>query len=57
MNALVALPVFNEGAHVRVVIEPVQQYATHILVVYDGSTDGTSDVFNVVPGNASFATR
>jgi glycosyltransferase involved in cell wall biosynthesis len=50
MSALVALPVFNEVAHARVVIEQVQQYAADILVADDGSTDGTSDVLSMMSG-------
>jgi dolichol-phosphate mannosyltransferase len=38
---LTALPVYNEQAHVATVLSTVKKYATHILVVDDGSTDGT----------------
>ena len=41
---LVALPVYNECRHVRAVLEAVCRYADHILVIDDGSTDGTGDV-------------
>lgn len=38
---LTALPVFNEADHVPQVLEQVLQFADHVLVVDDGSTDGT----------------
>ena len=38
---LIALPVFNEAGHVAEVLHAVRRYAAHILVVNDGSTDGT----------------
>jgi hypothetical protein len=39
---LVALPVFNEVSTVHAVLDQVNKHARHILVVDDGSTDGTS---------------
>ena len=39
---LVALPVFNEVSTVHAVLDQVSKHARHILVVDDGSTDGTS---------------
>jgi dolichol-phosphate mannosyltransferase len=41
MNFLTALPVHNEERHVAEVLERVQRYSAHVLVVDDGSTDGT----------------
>ncbi|MCX7403646.1 MAG: glycosyltransferase family 2 protein [Planctomycetia bacterium] len=41
---LVALPVYNEVAYVSTVLDQVLRYATDVLVVDDGSTDGTADV-------------
>lgn len=41
---LTALPVYNELAHVGPVLDEVARYADDILVVDDGSTDGTSDL-------------
>lgn len=41
---LTALPVFNEAAHVDRVLDEVLRFAPEVLVVDDGSTDGTSDV-------------
>jgi glycosyltransferase involved in cell wall biosynthesis len=46
MKALVALPVFNEVKHVNVVLDEVGRYADDILVIDDGSTDGTSDLLS-----------
>lgn len=40
---LAALPVFNEVQYVHGVLDEVLQYADRVLVVDDGSTDGTSD--------------
>ena len=42
MRSLVALPVFNEAKHVDAVLDEVRRYVKTILVVDDGSTDGTS---------------
>ena len=39
---LAALPVYNEVQSVNGVLDEVAKYADHILVVDDGSTDGTS---------------
>ncbi|MDB4678750.1 glycosyltransferase family 2 protein [Rhodopirellula sp.] len=41
---LAALPVYNESKFVDGVLNEVKQYADHVLVVDDGSTDGTSAV-------------
>jgi dolichol-phosphate mannosyltransferase len=40
---LAALPVYNEVGYVDEVLNEVKLYASNILVVDDGSTDGTSD--------------
>ncbi len=40
---LTALPVFNEVSHVDAVLDQIQQYSPEVLVVDDGSTDGTSE--------------
>jgi glycosyltransferase involved in cell wall biosynthesis len=47
---LIAIPVYNEAAHVVDVLEHVKQHADHILVVNDGSTDGTSSLLNGIEG-------
>ena len=40
---LTALPVFNEVSHVNSVLDQVRQFSRHVLVVDDGSTDGTRE--------------
>lgn len=40
---LTALPVYNEAAHVEDVLNEVSRYSREILVVDDGSTDGTGE--------------
>ena len=39
---ITALPVYNEVRHVSRVLDEVSQYSPEILVVDDGSTDGTA---------------
>jgi glycosyltransferase involved in cell wall biosynthesis len=41
---LTALPVYNEAEHVAAVLEEVLRHTANVLVVDDGSTDGTSRV-------------
>ena len=50
MRWLTAIPVYNEAKHVREVLAQVQQYSPHILVVNDGSTDGTARLLDAEPG-------
>ena len=47
---LTALPVYNEVSHVRKVLEEVRRYSPEVLVVDDGSTDGTSEVLDGIDG-------
>jgi glycosyltransferase involved in cell wall biosynthesis len=42
-NWLAALPVFNEAGYVDEVLNQVSKYADNVLVVNDGSTDGTAE--------------
>ncbi len=49
MRILTALPVFNEVNHVARVLDEVRRYTEHILVVDDGSTDGTSRILSETP--------
>jgi dolichol-phosphate mannosyltransferase len=42
MKLLTAIPVFNEERHVEGVLREVRRYSPDILVVNDGSTDGTA---------------
>jgi len=46
MKTLVALPVFNEAKHVTAVLDEVVRFADNVLVVDDGSTDGTSQLLS-----------
>ncbi len=41
---LIALPVFNEAGHVVEVLDEVRRHTDHVLVVDDGSTDGTASL-------------
>ena len=41
---LTALPVYNEVGYVDGVLDEVVQHADHVLVIDDGSSDGTADV-------------
>ncbi len=47
---LTALPVYNEVSHVGPVLQHVRQFAQDILVVNDGSTDGTAAALAEIPG-------
>ena len=44
MNLLIAIPTYNEVKHVNDVIDQVRAYHPDILMVDDGSSDGTADV-------------
>lgn len=41
---LLAIPVYNEARYVRGVLAEVRKYSRNILVIDDGSTDGTADI-------------
>jgi len=41
---LAALPVFNEARHLNAVLDEVGRYSREILVIDDGSTDGTAEL-------------
>jgi len=43
-NWIVALPIFNEEAHVNSVLDEVLRYATDVVVIDDGSTDPTPEI-------------
>lgn len=49
-RSLTALPVFNEVRHVQRVLEEVRRYSSDVLVVDDGSTDGTSELLDTIEG-------
>jgi dolichol-phosphate mannosyltransferase len=44
VRTLTALPVYNEAGYVMGVLDEVVRYSQDVLVVDDGSTDGTSDL-------------
>ena len=44
MKVLVAIPVYNEETHLQGVLAEVRKYSSNILVVNDGSTDGTGAI-------------
>ena len=51
MRILIAIPVHNERKYVVQVLEKVRQFHQgDILVVDDGSTDGTSEILKTTPG-------
>ncbi len=43
-RSLTALPVYNEAAHVSPVLDEVLRYCREVLVVDDGSRDGTAEI-------------
>jgi dolichol-phosphate mannosyltransferase len=49
MRVLTAIPVYNEAKHVRAVLAQVRRYCPDILVVNDGSTDGTAALLDREP--------
>src|SRR5258707_32518 len=42
MNFLTAIPIYNEERHLDAVLREVKRFSPDILVVNDGSTDGTA---------------
>ncbi|NQU74756.1 MAG: glycosyltransferase family 2 protein [Planctomycetes bacterium] len=50
MRTLLTIPVYNEVAHVRDVLGEVRRHVEDILVVDDGSTDGTAAVLAQIGG-------
>jgi len=47
---LTALPVYNEGRQVSAVLQEVLQHTDDVLVIDDGSSDGTSQIVDQIPG-------
>jgi len=45
-DSVVAIPVYNEAPTIERVLQTARRYACDILVVDDGSTDGTGDVLD-----------
>jgi dolichol-phosphate mannosyltransferase len=50
MRVLTAIPVYNEAKHVRDVLAEVRRYSRNILIVNDGSTDGTAELLGAERG-------
>ena len=50
MSTLVAIPIYNEAGTVRAVVERVRAHAEHVLLIDDGSTDGTPDEIDAIRG-------
>ncbi|MBL8796084.1 MAG: glycosyltransferase family 2 protein [Planctomycetia bacterium] len=49
MRVLTAIPVYNEERHLPQVLREVRRYAPEILVINDGSTDGTGAILASEP--------
>lgn len=47
---LTAIPVYNEAKHVGDVLAQIRRYSTDILVVNDGSSDGTGELLDAETG-------
>ncbi len=54
MRVLIVIPVYNEVSTVEGVLRAVRQYADHILVIDDASTDGTGEVLERIQGELGF---
>lgn len=50
MRFLTAIPVYNEARHVRDVLAAARRYCPDVLVVNDGSTDGTAELLDAETG-------
>jgi dolichol-phosphate mannosyltransferase len=50
MRALTAIPVYNEAKYVREVLAATRRYSSDILVINDGSSDGTAELLDREPG-------
>lgn len=49
LKCIVLIPSYNNAPKLEAVLEDVLNYTTSILVVNDGSTDGTTDILNNYP--------
>lgn len=50
MKVVTAIPVYNEERHLSKVLGEVRRHAPHILVINDGSTDGTAELLQQESG-------
>ena len=46
MKLLTAIPVYNEERHLEQVLQEVRRYSRRIVVVNDGSSDGTGELLS-----------
>ena len=53
---LTALPVYNEADHVSPVLDEVLRHCREVLVVNDGSRDGTAEILAAPPRVAATCT-
>jgi dolichol-phosphate mannosyltransferase len=44
MKFVTAVPIYNEARHLEAVLAEIRRYSPHILVVNDGSTDGSGEL-------------
>ncbi len=49
VKVLTAIPVYNEEAHLETVLAEVQRYSPNVVVINDGSTDGTAQILQDHP--------
>ena len=49
MRYLTAIPVLNEERHIEAVLAEVRRYSPDLLIIDDGSTDGTAQVLSKHP--------
>src|SRR4051812_14600276 len=49
VRLLIAIPVYNERKYVEGVLDKIRQYHDELLVIDDGSTDGTSQLLAARP--------
>src|SRR5438128_2198040 len=46
MRVLTAIPVYNEERHLETVLQEVRRYCPNLLLINDGSTDGTGELLD-----------
>ena len=50
LGIVVVIPTYNNGKTIAQVVADVKQYANHVIVVNDGSTDDTAPILNQIDG-------